>query len=105
MELKQFLKQQEPIYEHKSPLYEAIKKIAESNIKTTFIGAIATFEETFGFMWGHGKLHKTKEEEELFQLWQICRKQILDKGNNNIRLAKQSIDNIVPQSITFIQKG
>jgi len=104
MELKDYLKSQKPIYEVKSPLYENIKRIADSYLRTTFIGAIATFEEMFGFMWGHGKINKTPEEQELFALWQECRKRILDKGNNNIRLTKQSIDNIVPQSVTFIQK-
>lgn len=60
--------------------------------KTTYIGAIASFEAAFGHLWGHNKEGElTKEEQAFAELWNKVRTEVLDKGNNNSRAAQEEI--------------
>lgn len=76
---------------------EASKKRLMNNIKkkfnTTIIGSLASFEENFGFLWGHGKPYNelTESQKENRKLWEETRNQILDKGNFNLRSAQTEI--------------
>lgn len=68
-----------------------LKKIATQKIRTTMIGALSTIEKKFGFLWGldengrdkNGEL--TSEEQELREIFDGIRSEILDLGNNQIR--------------------
>jgi hypothetical protein len=68
-----------------------LKKIATQKIRTTMIGALSTIEKKFGFLWGldengrdkNGEL--TSEEQELREIFDSIRSEILDLGNNQIR--------------------
>lgn len=64
-----------------------LRKIFEKKIKTSFIGALAKFEEFFGQIWGHGKKDSecTKEQIKLKNLWEKCRTEVLNNGNNQLR--------------------
>lgn len=72
-----------------------LEKIVETKIRTAFIGALAAFEEKFGSLWGHDKDDITPEQEEMYNIWEDARTQILNNGNNQIRAAKQEIENHV----------
>lgn len=65
----------------------------QKKMKTTMIGALATFEEGFGHLWGHGKHidDLTPSEEEYRQIWDAVRSTVLDKGNNQSRAAMDEI--------------
>jgi hypothetical protein len=66
----------------------------EKKIKTTFIGAIAQFENFFGKEWGHGKTddEKTELEAIAYEIWQQCRTVILNNGNNQIRAIENELE-------------
>ena len=71
-----------------------LEKIVSTKIRTAFIGAISTFEEAFGFLWGHGSNNDklTEEEEIMKEVWEKTRTTILNNGNNQIRSAKNEIE-------------
>lgn len=50
------------------------------------IGALDSIEKHLGFLWGHeaeGEL--TEQQEELRQIYEALRSEILDKGNTQMR--------------------
>ena len=71
-----------------------LDKIVSTKIRTTFIGAIAAFEEEFGFLWGHGSDRElTDGQYNMRELWEKARTRVLNNGNNQIRAASNEIDN------------
>jgi hypothetical protein len=62
--------------------------------KTTMIGAIASFEENFGYLWGHGKpvADLTENETSFREKWELTRTEILNKGNSQLRAALEEIN-------------
>jgi len=70
-----------------------LEKIISTKIRTSFIGAISTFEEAFGFLWGHDNPDNLTEEEEIMkEVWEKARTSILNNGNNQIRSVKNEIE-------------
>lgn len=71
-----------------------LAKNIETKIRTTFIGNINTFEKYFGELFGCGKKTEdlTKDQKYFRSQWEQCRKEILDKGNNELRAAKSEIN-------------
>ncbi len=67
-------------------------RIAETKIKTSFVGAIAACEELIGFLWGNGEDALTPEQEEFKQLWEQLRNRIMTNGNNQIRAFKNELE-------------
>jgi lipoate-protein ligase A len=72
-----------------------LSNIAETKLKTTFIGALDAFEKEFGDLWGSGidEEEKTQEEQEWFDKWQAVRTLILNNGNNQLRALLNEISN------------
>lgn len=76
---------------------ENSKKKLSGNIKkkfeTTIIGALAAFEGSFGYLWGHGKdiSDLTPEELSFREIWNATRSAVLDNGNSNSRAAQSEI--------------
>jgi hypothetical protein len=76
---------------------EASKKRLMNNItkkfNTTTIGSLSIFEESFGFLWGHGIPHNelTDEERHWRTMWSEARTKILDLGNSNLRGSQSEI--------------
>lgn len=70
-------------------LMEAIRK----KLNTAFIGAVAKFESYLGHLWGHGKREKdcTPEEMQFREVWDKCRTDVLNNGNNQIRAIRSEI--------------
>lgn len=65
--------------------HERLKKLSRTHVETTMIGALSVVEETFGHLWNYKNPSKTKEEKEMFALYEQLRKKILDTGNNQKR--------------------
>jgi hypothetical protein len=70
-----------------------LDKIVTTKIRTSFVGALAKFEEDFGFLWGHNKSIEqlTPEEKEMRELWDQTRTAVLNNGNNQLRGAQTEI--------------
>ena len=65
---------------------QLLEKISRK-FKTTMIGSLASFEEFFGDLWGHGKNKADLTEEELKyrEIWEEARTAVLNKGNSCLR--------------------
>jgi arginyl-tRNA--protein-N-Asp/Glu arginylyltransferase len=71
-----------------------LKDLMATKIQTTMIGAIKSVEDHLGDLWGHG-LHPqdmTDEQYDLYQKWQACRTEILNKGNAQKRTVESEFD-------------
>ena len=66
------------------------EKVAK-RIESTFIGALVRIEQHFGFLWNHGEEYEnlTPNEKKWRNIWNKCRKSILDHGNEQIYLYLQ----------------
>ncbi len=80
-------------YKEKSK--KRLSNIISTKMKTSFIGSISACENSFGFLWGHGKPENELDEEELSmrEIWESVRAQILDNGNSQLRATMNEIHN------------
>jgi hypothetical protein len=69
----------------KAQSLESLKYRVSSRIKTTMIGAISSIENHFGYLWGHGNENLNESQSRLKFIFEELRKEILDKGNNQLR--------------------
>lgn len=65
-------------------------QLVSRRIRTSFIGALDRFEHHFGTLWGHGKREVDCTGEELWwrQVWEMCRTEVLNVGNGQIRASE-----------------
>lgn len=77
-----------------------LEREVASRMNTIMIGILATLEKSvFGRLWGQQKCDEkgyiieelTEEEEQWLAEWENVRDEILDKGNNQIKLMKQDL--------------
>ncbi len=67
---------------------QRLLKIVQRKNATGFIGALAKFEQHIGVvLWGHGKPDSECTPDQLAwrQVWEQCRAEILNNGNNQQR--------------------
>lgn len=66
---------------------QRLLKIVKKKATTSFIGAIARFEQFMGALWGHGKPPEECTADELAwrEVWEECRNEILNNANNQQR--------------------
>lgn len=65
---------------------DRLNKIVKKKIETTMIGALSSIEKHLGFLWeNEDGSDLTPEQQELFDIYQIVRSEILDKGNGQKR--------------------
>lgn len=74
--------------------YYSFFEQCRKRLLTAGIGSIASFEEHFGFMWGHGLPveNRTDSQNQLSLVWKECRDEILDKINREIRSLKSELE-------------
>lgn len=72
--------------------HNEIEHILEKRMQTIMIGSLARFEENFDYLWN--KQATTSNKEYFLDLWQKTRQEILDYGNNQMRLAKKDLGNM-----------
>ena len=72
---------------------QRLDKLISTKIRTTFIGALSSFEEAFGALWGYGKNEDelTKDELDNRNIWIEVRTKVLNNGNNQLRAAQTEI--------------
>lgn len=75
------------MYDEKEKLIDDIEK----RLKTIMIGSISRFENTFGYLWNHGEDIDTDQHEFFRRKWDDLRNDLLNHGNNQIRLAVDSM--------------
>lgn len=82
---------------------QQLRRGVNISIKTAMVGAIASFEEKFGELWGHNKEGPlTEDEQEWLELWQDVRTEIFDKGNRCIQIANNHLDRFcVEEQVTY----
>ncbi len=68
-------------------------QMLEKKLRTSFIGALSQFETRFGRLWGHGKHEEdcTAVELEWRELWNLCRTDVLNNGNNQLRTVQAEV--------------
>jgi hypothetical protein len=66
---------------------ERLAKIIRKKLRTSFIGALASFEAHFGRLWGHGltPAQCTPQQRANREIWESCRRNVLTNGNDQIR--------------------
>lgn len=67
-----------------------IYDLFEKRMRTIMIGALARFEENFDHLWNENN----KDTQYFLDLWQKARQDILDYGNNQIRLAEKDLEKL-----------
>lgn len=89
---KNWYKQKQEAYQRDSR--NRLRNNASKKVRTTFIGAIDSFEKKFGEIWGHNKdITLLTEEQKIWrEVWEEVRKEVLDKGNNQLRALCMEID-------------
>jgi hypothetical protein len=73
---------------------QIISQLAVKRLETTMIGALARFENVFGYLWGHHKnIDEPLSESEIHfdNMWQDVRNNILNHGNQQIRAITDDI--------------
>lgn len=70
--------------------------IFTKRFQTTMIGALYQFEQAFGYLWGFDKEEDdlTDSEYDFREKWENARYNILNNGNNQLRLALKDIQQI-----------
>jgi len=74
---------------------DRLKRIAAKKFRTCFIAALAEFETVFGLdVWGHQlpESEVTPKQKANRERWEQVRKNILDKGNAQLRALGMEID-------------
>lgn len=61
----------------------------KKRILTATIGSLSKFEKYFGFLWGQDSDVLSEREEKMLDIWERVRHEILNFGNNQIRLVDQ----------------
>ena len=92
---KKVVEERKKLNAHKKKLYA--KQRLETNItkkiRTTMIGALASFEDAFGDLWGIDLSYEELSEEQIQfrDVWDEVRTDILNKGNMQIRAAQDEL--------------
>jgi len=78
-----YKKQREAKY--KADSKDRLSKILKKKIQTTMIGALSTIEENLSFLWASSNGKLTQEQENMKNIYNKIRSDILDRGNNQAR--------------------
>jgi hypothetical protein len=72
---------------------EKLERVLQKKFNTTFIGALDSFEQAFGYLWRHGENYASLSENEkrFRELWNDTRNEVLNKGNAQLRGALQEV--------------
>ena len=62
----------------------------EKRFKTTMIGSLARFEQSFGHLWEEDG----PDQQEYLDIWEYTRNSILNNGNKQMRAAIDEVSNM-----------
>lgn len=83
---------------YQSASRDRLWRILKKKVTTSFIGAIARVETLIGKdLWGHGKplSECTPNQKEWREIWEQCRNEILNNGNNQLRAIENEVGEYV----------
>jgi len=68
-------------------------KIISTKLRTSFIGSLSAFEESFGHLWGHllQESELTDNQKKWKRLWENTRTMVLNNGNHQIRSVENEL--------------
>jgi len=72
---------------------------AKKKFQTTMIGILARIEKRLGDMWGHFTARPTNEQVYMQETWQDLRDDILNHGNNQMRMFLEELDDYTVKHI------
>lgn len=70
---------------------EKIIKDTEIRMRTIMIGALSRIEDSLGYLWNHGSEPETNNQKLFADKWETLRLELLNHGNNQIRLASDDL--------------
>lgn len=73
----------------------------EKRFQTLMIGAISRVEKSFGYLWNHGADPTNDTQVAFREKWENLRTELLNHGNNQIRLAINAIEDYLDSSNKF----
>jgi len=76
---------------HRHESKERLSSILKKKIQTTMIGALSSIEENLAFLWEEDSPKFTKQEMK--EIYNKIRSEILDKGNNQARNVDAELSN------------
>ena len=65
------------------------------------IGTLSRFEEGFGYLWNNGDPPNNNTQTYFLNLWEEIRTDILDHGNNQIRIALEDLSRTIERANRF----
>jgi len=74
---------------------DKLKKVSKTKMRTSFIGALSAVEKHFSELW---EIFPDDEEDLIADkkfwknVWELCRAEILNNGNNQLRAMEAEID-------------
>jgi hypothetical protein len=74
---------------------EKLKKVANTKMRTTFIGSLSAIEKFFSELWEYDYQdgeEVSKRKRVWKEKWEQCRAEILNNGNNQLRAVDAEID-------------
>ncbi len=80
-----------------------LKQFMKKKLTTVMVAAIDEFEKSFGENWGHGLTsdEKTDEQLDLTPAWNMCRDEIFNRGNIQIRAMEKELDSYELELIRY----
>jgi len=94
-ERKKLIEERKRLNTYKQQLFaqQRLEKNLSKKIQTTMSGALESFENGFGDLWGIDLDENTLDPEQarLSEIWEDVRSEILNRGNMQIRAAKDEI--------------
>lgn len=92
---KEIVEERRRVHKERSQLYAQNRLGVSLNkrMRTIMIGSLAAFEDSFSLLWGSDKPMSdlTDKETKFRELWEQTRTNILNKGNNQARLATEEL--------------
>lgn len=76
----------------------------EKRFKTLMIGSISRFEQSFGYLWNHGHEPTNNKEEFFRDKWEDLRYDLLNHGNNQMRLAVSELSSYLNNESKYTYK-
>lgn len=74
---------------------DKLQKVIKTKMKTSFIGALSAVELSFEELWKINPSdddYDIKEKQYWKNIWEKCRSEILNNGNNQLRSVESEID-------------
>jgi hypothetical protein len=87
---------------YKADSKDRLSKILKKKIQTTMIGALSSIEENLSFLWEED--HPKFTKQEITQIYNKIRSEILDKGNNQARNVDAELANYEVEWLRYSMK-